>query len=139
LASILQSGVFSELENRQLQRLLASLPELYDDAAEFENLDKDFTANRFYTYVNSNGSINQITNVSGTGRPGTQDIPYETHFRVATPFDHSRLLDTNEFLGLLAMSHSNHSDVISYYQRLTQVLEESIRLIDLQLSGMSSQ
>jgi len=139
LESILQSGVFSEIEDRQLQRLIASLPDSYDDAAEFEFRDKEFTSSRFFTYLNSNGSFNQIANLAGSGRPGVNDIPYETRFRVDAPYDHSHLLESTEFLGLLAMAHGNHLDVVEYYQRLTSVIEESIGIIDLQLSERSSQ
>ena len=59
-------------------------------------------------------------------------MAYKTQFRVATRHDHSRLLDSDEFMGLLAMAHSNHLDVVDYYQRLKSVIEKAIARIEFQ-------
>lgn len=131
LQSTLQTGVFAEINDPALQALLAALPAQYEQVQQFERRDADFTLNRFYPLLNEKGSLNQIINSeTKTGRPGTNDAPYDYSFRVVEARDHSALLASDEFLGLLTMAHSNHSDVVFMYEGLRSRIEDSIAFID---------
>jgi len=135
LGSILQSGVYTEIENGELQRILASLPAFYENVAEFELRDTESTLGQLFGYMNANGSFNQIINTAGSGRPGTGELKSDIHFRVIEQRDHSQFLQTDEFLGLLTMEWANHSDVVYNMQRLKSKLDKAIELIDLQAPG----
>ncbi len=47
--------------------------------------------------------------------------------------DHAGLLRYPEFLGILIQEHLNHSQAITAYESLKAALENSVRLIDLEL------
>lgn len=134
LESILQSSVFIGVGSAQLRGLLAGLAALYDDFAQAELRNADFTENRLYDFINANGSYNQITNLMGSGRPGTGEAPFENHYRVSVPRDHSTLLESEQFLGLLTMAHAFQGDVVLYYERIKSSMERTIALIELQTS-----
>ena len=131
LESILQSDIFSAIQDGQLQRLLASLPELYDDVAEAESRDADFTTGPVFAFISSNGSYNQIANTMTAGRPAIGTNPMELQYRVNEPFDHSQLLNSDEFLGILALAYENNGDVVDYYDRLQPALELALTRIEL--------
>lgn len=133
LGSTLQSNVFTEIEDPVLQRHLAALPALYDHVEQFELRDTEFTLNRFYAYLNSNGTLNQIFNSESSGRPGTGEMSSGYQFRIVTRRDHSQLLESDEFLGMLTMAYSSHFDIVMMYQRLSSKIEDAIVQIDQRL------
>jgi len=133
LLSILQSGVFANIEDGELRRLLAGLPAFYENVVQFELADVESTVGQFFAYINANGSFNQIANTQGSGRPGTGELAFDTRYRVAERHDHSQLLKSDEFLGILTIEHANHLDVVYNTQRLKSKIESAIALIDLQV------
>jgi len=133
LEAILQTGLFSNIENGKLQRLIASLPALYEYVWQFERTDRDSTEGRFDSYIGANGSFNQIANATGTGRPGTGEFASDFKYRVVERHDHSQLLMSNQFLGLLTQEHWEHGNVLDALQRLKPRIESAIELIDQQV------
>jgi len=133
LESALQSDVFTEIEDRELQRHIAALPTLYGHVEQFELRDTEFTLNRLYTYIYTNGSLNQIFNSESSGRPGTGESSAGNQFRefrVITERDHSQFLELDEFLGMLTTAHGSHSDIVMMYKRLQAKIEDTIASIE---------
>jgi hypothetical protein len=133
LEATLQSGVFASIEDGELRRLLAALPALYEYVVQFELSDIDSTTDRFIPYINANGSFNQIASTTDRGRPGTGEMVMTTNYRVVEHRDHSQLLQSDEFLGLLTQEHWDHVNVQDALHRLKPDIEKAIALIDAQL------
>ena len=135
LSSVLLTGVFAGIEDGALQRALGALPEMYDNTAEVELLSEEFTLNRFFEYFIANGSLNQAYNAAeGAGRPVLGDRQSDIRYPTTKPRDHSVLLESDEFLGLLTIAYEHRTDVVLYYERLKAAVERAIALIDLQIS-----
>jgi hypothetical protein len=128
LESLLQSGLFGQLEDQELRRVLASLPALYEFVNQFEQSDVQSTNSEFYSYLNANGSFNQIANTTGPGRPGTGEFAFETRYRVNAVRDHSDLLLSDEFLGILTQKHWDHTNVIGAFERLRPEVGRAVEL-----------
>jgi len=130
---LLQSGGLSLIENEDLSRVLASIPSSYDDTAASELYDQHTTLNVIIPFLNTHSSLSQIANTA-KGRPGvgTRSAPLE--YPVGEPQDHTGLLRDPEFLGILVQEHWNHLGAISAYESLQSTLEDSIRLIDLEMN-----
>jgi hypothetical protein len=133
LQSILQSGLYGQIEDGELRRLLASLPALYDYVLKFELDDIESTTHQFYSYIHANGSFNQIANTTTRGRPGTGEFLVNYHYHVFESRDHAQLLQSDEFLGILTQEHWDQYNVLANLQRLKPRVEAAISLIDLQL------
>ncbi len=69
------------------------------------------------------------------GRPGTGQGSTPPVYPVVEPRDHTGLLRDPEFLGILIQEHWNHLGAISAYESLKAALENSIRLIDLEMNN----
>ena len=134
LESILHGGLFAKIRDIELQRLLAGLPALYENVEGFEYRDSEFTLGPFFEFINANGSYNQIVNGSDSVRPGAGDVSFDAHFPVVEPRDHSNLLKSDSFLGLLSLKHANHSDVVYNIERLKPKLNRAIVLIEENLT-----
>jgi len=132
LEAALRSELFSNIKDGELRRVLAALPALYEYVWEFELEDSASTTNRLYPYLAANGSLNQIANTTVSGRPGTGEFAFEPDYRVPKNRDHSQLLDSDEFLGLLTTEHWDHMNVLDALQRLRPRIEKAIELIGLQ-------
>jgi hypothetical protein len=132
LQAVLQSGVFSVIKDGELRRLLAGLPALYQYVIQFELSDIESTQERFTPYINKNGSFNQIANTTDRGRPGTGEMVVAANYRVIRHRDHSLLLQSEEFLGLLTQQHWDHLNVHEAMNRLKPKVEKAIALIELQ-------
>lgn len=133
LEAVLQTGVFASIADAELRRLLAALPALYEYVVQFELSDIESTTERFIPYINANGSFNQIANTTVNGRPGTGEMVMATNYRVVEHRDHSQLLNTDEFLGLLTQEHWDHVNVQDALKRLTPSVEKAIALIEVQI------
>ena len=57
-----------------------------------------------------------------------------TGFPVPVKATHSELLDNSQFIGLLAIGQSRHENVVLYYNRLEEAMQQSIELIDQHLN-----
>ena len=131
----MQSGRLSLIGNDELRRDLASVPSRYDDTTASELYDQDTTRNVVIPFLSTHSSLGQIGNTATTGRPGTgQSISLQT-YPVAVAQDHSGLLHDPEFLGILVLAHWNHSSALRAYESLRAAIENSIRLIDLELNN----
>ena len=132
---LLQSGGLSLVENEDLRRDLASMPSRYDDTAASELYDQDTTNNFIIPFLSTHASLGQIANTMKKGRPGTGQTMTLPLYPVAERQDHTGLLRDPEFLGLLIREHWNHSDALSAYESLKAALENSIRLLDLEINN----
>ena len=132
---LLQSGGLSLIENEELRRVLASMPSRYDSTTRSELNDKDTTRNVVIPFLNSHSSLSQIANTMAKGRPGTGQGSTPPVYPVGEPRDHTGLLRDPEFLGILVQEHWNHLAAIDAYEALKAVLENSIRLIDLEMNN----
>ncbi len=97
--------------------------------------DKDTTRNVVIPFLNSHSSLSQIANTMAKGRPGTGRSPTPQIYPIAEQQDHTGLLRDPEFLGVLVQEHWNHLDAIAAYESLKAALENSVRLIDLELNN----
>jgi len=132
---LLQSGGLSLIENEELRRVLASMPSRYDSTTRSELNDKDTTRNVVIPFLNSHSSLSQIANTMAKGRPGTGMTPTPPIYPIAEQQDHTALLRDPEFLGILIQEHWDHLEAIVAYKSLKAALENSIRLIDLELKN----
>ena len=130
---LLQSGGLSLIENEDLSRALASIPSRYDDTAASELYDQYTTLNVIIPFLNTHSSLSQIANTA-KGRPGVRTLSAPPEYPVGEPQDHTGLLRDPEFLGILVQEHWNHLGAISAYESLQSALEDSIRLIDLEMN-----
>jgi hypothetical protein len=133
LDGTLQSGLLPNIRDTELRGILAALPRLYADVERFERSDAELTQSDFYSYVNENGSLNQIANATVSGRPGTGEFPLNYRYPVAETVDHSSLLTSGKFLGLLTQMDWSQLDTITAHERLRQQIERAIELIELEL------
>jgi hypothetical protein len=69
------------------------------------------------------------------GRPGTGQAMTPPSYPVAERQDHTGLFRDLEFLGLLVREHWNHMNALRAYESLKAALENSIRLIDLEINN----
>ena len=132
---LLQSGGLSLIENEELRRDLASVPSRYDDTAASELYDQDTTHNFIIPFLSTHASLSQIANTMAKGRPGTGQAMAPPLYPVAERQDHAGLLRDPEFLSLLIREHWNHSSALSAYESLKAALENSIRLLDLEINN----
>ncbi len=132
---LLQSGGLSLIENEDLRLVLASMPSRYDYTAAQELNDEHTTLNVITPFLNTHSSLSQIANTMAKGRPGTGQGSTPPVYPVGEPQDHTGLLRDPEFLGILVQEHWNHLSAISAYESLKAVLENSIRLIDLEMNN----
>ena len=132
---LLQSGGLSLIENEELRRVLASMPSRYDLTTAAELNDQDTTLNVIIPYLNTHSSLSQIANTMAKGRPGTGEGQTPPVYPVGEPQDHTGLLRDPEFLGILVQEHWNHLGAIEAYGSLKAALENSVRLIDLELNN----
>ncbi|MEM1261342.1 MAG: hypothetical protein AAGH76_03020 [Pseudomonadota bacterium] len=132
LVSILESGTLASIDDGALKRSVSSLPELYETTALHERSTTTFLENELLLYINRSGSILQIYNAGvGQGRPGGGgELAVDEQFPTMGNTKHSSLLESAEFLGLLAMTQSKHENVLLYYRRLEEAMQSSITLID---------
>lgn len=130
LNSILQTGLLAEIRDGELRRLLAALPASYQFVEQFERNDIESTQGRLYPYINQNGSFTQIANTQRSGRPGTDEFLDYTEYRLVERREHAQLLQSDEFLGLLAQEHWDHYNVAHALRRLRPEIERAITLID---------
>ena len=131
LEAALQSELFSNIKDGELRRVLAALPALYEYVWEFEKADSESTTNRLHPYLSANGSLNQIANTTGSGRPGTGEFAFEPNYRLTEIRDHSPLLRRDEFLGMLSTKHWDHLNVLDALQRSLQYLDLSGELLGI--------
>jgi hypothetical protein len=132
---LFQSGGLSLIENEELRLVLASMPSRYDYTTALELDDQYITLNVVIPYLNTHSSLSQIANTMVRGRPGTGMNPMPPIYPVGEPQDHTGLLRDPEFLGILVQEHWNHTGAIAAYESLKGTLENSIRLIDLEMSN----
>jgi len=132
---LLQSGGLSIIENGALRRVLASMPSRYDFTTGAELNDQHTTLNVVTPYLNTHSSLSQIANTMAAGRPGTGEGQTPPVYPIGEPQDHTDLLGDQEFLGILVQEHWNHLEAIRAYRSLKAALENSIRLIDLELKN----
>ncbi len=132
---LLQSGGLSLIENEELRRVLASMPSRYDFTTAAELNDQDTTLNVIIPYLNTHSSLSQIANTMAKGRPGTGKEQTPPIYPVGEPQDHAGLLRDPEFLGILVQEHWAHLGAITAYESLRAALENSVRLIDLELNN----
>jgi hypothetical protein len=132
---LLQSGRLSLIANEELRRDLASVPSRYDDTTASELYDQDTTRNVVIPFLSTHASLIQIGNTQTKGRPGTGQSISLLAYPVAEAKDHSGLLRDPEFLGILVWEHWNHSSALRAYESLRAAIENSIRLIDLELNN----
>lgn len=135
LSSILQSGVLTSIEAGELQRSLAALPGLYEQTAISEENSSAFTNDELVYFLNRRGSLNQIFNAGElSGRPGgVGEMASDYRFPTTAPRDHSTLLQSDEFLGYIALSRGNQLNVMLYYDRLKTAIRVLLDLIDTRL------
>ena len=131
---LLQSGRLSLIRNEDLRVVLASMPSRYADTTAAELNDEYTTLNVITPYLNTHSSLSQIANTMAKGRPGTGQVSTAPLYPVGEPRDHTGLLRDPEFLGVLVQEHWNHLGAIEAYESLKAVLENSIRLIDLEMN-----
>jgi len=134
LDSLLQSNGLSLIKNEDLRGVLASMPSRYDDTAAAELNDEYTTLNVIIPFLNTHSSLSQIANTMAKGRPGTGQGSTPPVYPVGEPRDHTGLLRDPEFLGILVQEHWNHLGAIEAYESLKAALENSIRLIDLEMN-----
>jgi len=132
---LLQSGGLSLIENEELRRVLASMPSRYDFTTAAELNDQDTTLDVIIPYLNTHSSLSQIANTMAKGRPGTGEGQTPPVYPMGEPQDHTGLLRDQEFLGILVQEHWNHLAAITAYESLKAALENSVRLIDLELNN----
>jgi len=132
--SLVQSGRLSLIENEDLRRDLASMPSRYDDTAASELYDQDTTHNFVIPFLSTHASLSQIANTMEEGRPGTGQAMTLPLYPVAERQDHTGLLRDPEFLGLLIREHWNHLGALRAYEFLKAALENSIRMLDLEIN-----
>ncbi len=132
---LLQSGRLSLIKNEDLRRVLASMPSRYDYTAAQELNDEHTTLNVITPFLNTHSSLSQIANTMAKGRPGTGQGSTPPVYPVGEPRDHTGLLRDPEFLGILVQEHWNHLEAIAAYESLKAALENSVRLIDLELNN----
>ncbi len=132
---LLQSGGLSLIENEELRRVLASMPSRYDSTAAAELTDEYTTLNLITPYLNTHSSLSQIANTMAKGRPGTGEGQTPPVYPVGEPQDPTGLLRDPEFLGILVQEHWNHLWAIEAYGSLKAAIENSVRLIDLELNN----
>ena len=130
---LLQSGGLPIIENEELRRVLASMPSRYDFTTAAELNDQYTTNNVVIPFLNTHSSLSQIANTMATGRPGTGIGPTPPVYPVSERQNHTDLLRDQEFLGILVQEHWNHIEAIRAYGSLKAALENSVRLIDLEL------
>ncbi len=130
---LLQSGGLSLIENEDLRRVLASMPSRYDFTAGIELNDQDTTRNVITPFLNTHSLLPQIANTMAKGRPGTGAGQTPPIYPVGESQDHTGLLRDPEFLGILIQEHWDHLGAITAYESLKAALENSVRLIDLDL------
>ena len=56
-------------------------------------------------------------------------------YPAAEPRDHTELLRDPEFLAIVVQQHWDHKSAIAAYESLEAALENSIRLIDLEMNN----
>ena len=132
---LLQSGRLSLIRNEDLRVVLASMPSRYADTTAAELNDEYTTLNVITPYLNTHSSLSQIANTMAKGRPGTGKGQTPPVYPVGEPQDHTGLLRDPEFLGILVQEHWNHLWAIEAYGSLKAALENSVRLIDLELNN----
>ena len=132
---LLQSGGLSLIENEDLRRVLASMPSRYDRTTGAELNDKETTRNVITPFLNTHSLFPQIANTMAKGRPGTGAGQTPPIYPVGESQDHTGLLRDPEFLGILIQEHWDHLGTISAYESLKAALENSVRLIDLELKN----
>ncbi len=132
---LLQSGGLSVIVNEELRHDLASVPSRYDDTAASELYDQDTSLNFIIPYLSTHSSLSQIANTMANGRPGTGQAKTPPVYPVGERQDHTGLLRDPEFLGILVREHWNHKSAIRAYESLKAALENSIRLIDLEMNN----
>ena len=69
------------------------------------------------------------------GRPGTGQAQTPPVYPIGEPQDHTGLVRDPEFLGIVVQEHWNHLGAITAYQSLKAALENSIRLIEIELNN----
>ena len=132
---LLQSGRLSLIENEELRRDLVSVPSRFDDTAGSELYDQDITRNVVLPYLRTHSSLNQIANTAAKGRPGVGTGLASLVYPVGELRDHTELLRDSEFLAIVVQQHWDHLSAIAAYESLEAALENSIRLIDLEMSN----
>ena len=132
---LLQSGGLSLIENEELRRALASMPSRYESTTRSELNDQGTTRDVIIPFLNTHSSLSQIANTMAKGRPGTGMVPTPPIYPVGELKDHTELLRDPEFLGILIQEHWNHIEANVAYESLKAALENSVRLIDLELKN----
>ncbi len=131
----MQSGGLSLIENEELRRVIASMPSRYDSTTKSGLNDRFTSVNVVIPFLNSHASLSQIANTMAKGRPGTGAGQTPPLYPASDLQDHTGLLRDPEFLGILVQEHWNHLEAIAAYESLKAALENSIRLIDLELKN----
>ncbi len=132
---LVQSGGLSLIENEDLRRVLASMPSRYDSTTRAELNDKETARNVITPFLNTHSLLPQIANTMAKGRPGTGMAQTPPIYPVGESQDHTGLLRDPEFLGILIQEHWDHLEAITAYESLKAALENSVRLIDLELKN----
>lgn len=136
LVSILESGSLTTIDNGELKRSIAALPFLVETTGFHEKNAWAFLEGELILLLNREGSLVQVYNAGvGQGRPGGGgEMASPTGFPVPVKATHSELLDNSQFIGLLAIGQSRHENVVLYYNRLEEAMQQSIELIDQHLN-----
>ena len=133
LQSIIASGRLSIIEDAELRRVLVGLMTEYETVSRSDSSDEAATREAVLPYLNKNGSLRQLANTMGAGRPGVGSTNVPPIYPVDEPVDHSALLDDEEFLGIVVYEHWNHQEAILAMENLAVSINEAVALVDKNL------
>lgn len=136
---LLRGRGLSAIEDEALRRALAAYPAVVDAFTTVSQQDQATLMEVVAPFLSKNSSLPQISNESYKhGRPGDGAFAdTEAIVSIGNVVDHSHLLGSQEFAGIVMRKIWNDSDVLYKVDGFADYLDELLRLIDLELEATS--
>jgi len=134
MASLLQSGKLSLIENEELRQHLAAFPYWTETVVKMENFEMDRLDRDLIPFFYEATYMPQIYNTM-KGQPGVGNNPNPSILPTTETRDHRDLLHNSKFIGMMATERMDHNDAIFAYDLLKEQSNTAIRMIDAELEG----
>ena len=134
LASLLQSGKLSLIKNRTLREHLAALPYWEENTAKLEASELLHLNADIYPFLSEHAYLPQIHNTMKS-QPGVGLVFYPTEQPASEARDHTYLLQSPKFVGMISIEVLDHNDAIYAYGVLKEKFEAALSMIESELAG----
>ena len=131
---LVSSGDLAGLSDLNLVQLLLALHYRLESAQRRYQLDEAFYRDRLIPFLGTRANLPQIL-ATIDHAPGVAEWPYDfPDIDLAEKTDHTRLLSTDEFLGLLAAKIDLQHDILNYsLNDLDEDLDQVIQVLKANL------